>query len=117
MSHTSKLSESIVATDVYHDLPVVKDSTTSRVLVNNSLLRHVMFSMDTGQVLTEHSSPRAVIVNILVGKLAFTIDGVVHEVEAGDVIYLAPNERHAVEALDKTYMSLTLVVAEDGGDN
>ena len=113
MPHVSELSESVVVTQVFQDLPVVKDSTTSRVLVNNRLLRHVMFSMDTGQVLTEHSSARAVIVNVLTGKLAFTIAGKAHHVEAGDVVYLAPGELHAVEALEKTYMSLTLVVAEE----
>ncbi|WP_216382638.1 cupin domain-containing protein [Arcanobacterium phocae] len=104
------LSESVVVADILADLPVVKNSTTSRVVVNNELLRHVMFSMDAGQVLTEHSSSRAVIVNILSGKMLFTVSGEVQTVCGGDVIYLAPNERHAVEAVEPSYMSLTLVV-------
>jgi len=69
-----------------------------------------MFTMDAGQVLTEHTSTRAVIINILEGRFRFTINGKDNEVVPGDVIYLAPNDPHAVEALEPSRMSLTLVV-------
>jgi len=95
---------------VYTNLPISKEATTSRVLVNNDVLRHVMFTMDAGQVLTEHTSTRAVIINILEGRFRFTINGKDNEVVPGDVIYLAPNDPHAVEALEPSRMSLTLVV-------
>ncbi len=107
---TTPVSESGVFTPTFAELPISKNATTSRVLVNNEALRHVMFAMDAGQVLTDHSSPRAVIVNILQGRMRFTVAGTDHEVSAGDVIYLAPDERHAVEALEPARMSLTLVV-------
>ncbi|NEG69352.1 cupin domain-containing protein [Bifidobacterium choloepi] len=113
MSRTTPLGESVVVTDVFADLPIVKESTTSRVLVNNERLRHVMFSMDAGQVLTEHTSARAVIVNMLTGALKFSVAGVPATVRAGDVIYLAPDELHAVEAIEPSYFSLTLVVPGD----
>lgn len=107
---TTPVSQSGVYTNTYTDLPISKEATTSRVLVNNDVLRHVMFTMDAGQVLTEHTSTRAVIVNILEGRFRFTINGKDNEVAPGDVIYLAPNEPHAVEALAPSRMSLTLVV-------
>lgn len=106
---TTTLSESIVCTDINNKLPILEAATTSRVLVNNSVLRHVVFSFDAGQVLTEHASPRAVIVNILEGSLNFEVAGEANIVKTGDVIYLAPNERHALSALEPTRMSLTLV--------
>lgn len=52
-------------TGFYADLPISTGATTSRVLVNHELLRTVTFAMDEGQELTEHSSPRAVVVQIL----------------------------------------------------
>ena len=110
---TTSVFESGVFTQTSADLPISKEATTSRVLVNNELLRHVMFAMDEGQVLTEHSSPRAVIVNILEGRFKFTVAGVDNEVVAGDVIYLAPDERHAVVALEPSRMGLTLVVTDE----
>lgn len=106
---TTPLSESIVCTDINEKLPILEAATTSRVLVNNPVLRHVVFSFDAGQVLTEHASPRAVIVNILEGSLNFEVNGVPQVVKTGDVIYLAPDERHALTALEPTRMSLTLV--------
>lgn len=114
MPTTTPVEESVVATEIFEDLPIIKESTTSRVLVNNDVLRHVMFLMDAGQVLTEHASARAVIVNLLTGTMDFTVGGEKHTLKAGDVIYLAPGERHAVEAVEPCYMSLTLVaVPED----
>ncbi|MDO5729728.1 MAG: cupin domain-containing protein [Actinomycetaceae bacterium] len=106
---SSPVETSTVTTDVFNDLPIAKAATTSRVVVNNDVLRHVVFSFDAGQVLTEHASPRAVIVQLLTGKMSFSIAGNDHVLEAGDVIYLAPGERHALEAIEPCYMGLTLV--------
>lgn len=114
MSCTTRLSESVVATDVFDDLPIVKESITSKVLVNNELLRHVTFSLDAGQVLTEHATGRAVVVGVLAGRMVFTVAGTDHTVTAGDSIFLAPNERHAVEALEPSRMSLTMVLTDGG---
>ncbi|MDO5719587.1 MAG: cupin domain-containing protein [Actinomycetaceae bacterium] len=106
---STAVETSCVITDLLNDLPIAKAATTSRVVVNNDVLRHVVFSFDTGQVLTEHASARAVIVQLLTGKMNFSLSGEDHVLEAGDVIYLAPGERHALEALEPCYMALTLV--------
>ena len=103
------VSESGMFTGLYEQLPILQEATTSRVIVNNDVLRHVLFSFDKGQVLTEHASPRAVIVNILTGAMKFRIGEDTQTLHAGDVVYLAPGDRHALEAVEKCYMSLTLV--------
>ncbi|MBV7282650.1 cupin domain-containing protein [Corynebacterium sp. TAE3-ERU30] len=103
------MDSSTVALGVLSDLPIAREATTSRVLVNNEHLRTVVFSFDAGQVLTEHASPRAVVVQLLDGRLSFTVAGEEHEMHPGDVIYLAPNERHALEALEPSHMSLVMV--------
>lgn len=107
-----KLSDahtSLVQTQLLSELPVVKNATTSRVVVNNEYLRYVLFSFDTGQLLTEHSSSRAVIVNLLSGSMNFELGGVVHKLEAGDIVYLAPGDKHALEALTPCHLALTMV--------
>lgn len=109
---SSPVSQSIVHTGLLDQLPIITEATTSRVVVNNSVLRQVLFSMDAGQVLTEHASPRAVIVQLLSGRMSFSVAGEPHEMTAGDAIYLAPNERHALEALEPCHMALTLVVTD-----
>ncbi len=106
------VSESVVSIGINKNLPILDDTTTSRVVVNNPLLRHVFFTFGEGQVLTDHASARAVIVNILEGKFDFTVGGTKNIVTAGDVIYLAPGERHALTALEPSRMSLTLIDVE-----
>lgn len=110
MASTAK-DESVSALGVFADLPIAKEATTSRVLVNNPLLRVVTFSFDTDQVLTDHSSPRAVVVTMLEGTLDFSYDGQTHAMSPGDTLYLAPGVRHAVHATSPCRMQLVLIDA------
>lgn len=108
MSETP-VTESAVVLDINTDLPVVRESTTSRVIVNNPLLRVVDFTFAPGQLLTEHASPRAVVVTLLDGEMTFEVEGESHTMHAGDVIYLAPDARHALTAITECRMQLVMV--------
>lgn len=95
--------------DVIEKLPLGEQATTSRVLFSNELIRQVVFSFDTGQKLTEHASPKAVVVLLVQGRMSFTLEGKQFEMKAGDTVYLAPGSPHALEALEPCYMALTMV--------
>lgn len=105
----TQVDESQMITGIFDELPVVTESTTSRVVVNNPLLRVVYFSFDTGQLLTTHSSPRAVAVTILSGSMDFTVGEETKSLKAGDLVYLAPGDDHSLVATSPTYMSLVMV--------
>ena len=85
-------TESLFRLGLNDALPISDEATTSRVVVNNEILRTVIFTFDTGQLLTEHTSPRA-----------------------GDVIYLAPGERHALTAVSPCRMQLVMVDVDKAG--
>lgn len=106
---TTERDQSVVHTGVLADLPVTREATTSRVLVNNPLLRVVDFAFDEGQLLTEHTSPRAVIVTLLDGSMDFDLGGNTHSLTAGDVIYMAPGASHALRATSACHMQLVMV--------
>lgn len=106
LSETTDSSTSLGLLDA---LPVQPEATTSRVVVNNPLLRVVYFAFDTGELLTEHSSPRAVVVQLLTGAIRFAYDGVEHAMVAGDVIYLAPGVVHSLVADAPSHLSLVMV--------
>lgn len=108
----SPLTDSVVATGLLSDLPVPAQATTSRVVINNEALRVVLFAMDTDQELTDHASPRAVTVQILDGDMRITVGGTPHDVTAGDVVYLAPDERHALVAQSPCRFCLVMVDLE-----
>ncbi len=97
---------------LHADLPITAEATTSRTVVSNDAARVVSFAMDAGQELTDHSAPRPAVVLVIEGSLAFTVAGQRHELAAGDVVYLAPNERHAVVAMTPCRFVLMLVMAE-----
>lgn len=111
---TTPLDESVVKAGLWADLPVPAEATTSRVVVNNEVLRVVQFAMDTGQELTDHASPRAVTVHVMDGNLNFTVGSHQHILSAGDVVYLAPGERHALVAESPCRFTLVLVDHERG---
>jgi quercetin dioxygenase-like cupin family protein len=108
----TQLSESAAVLGLLDALPVQPEATTSRVVLNNPLLRVVYFAFDAGELLTEHSSPRAVVVQLLTGAIRFTVDGVEHAMTPGDTIYLAPGVRHALVADEPSHLSLVMVDPE-----
>ncbi|GMA40260.1 cupin domain-containing protein [Mobilicoccus caccae] len=109
MPKRTPIGQSSAHLGLHDQLPVNPQSTTSRVLLDNPLLRVVNFSFDAGQQLTEHSSPRAVVVELLEGRMRFTVEGEPHLMNAGDVIYLAPGARHALDAETACRMSLVMI--------
>lgn len=109
MARTTPVSESVVTTGLLEALPVSESSITSRVVVNNPLLRVVVFAFDTGEMLTEHTSPRAVVVQLIDGRLDYTLDGETTTMAPGDVIYMKPGVKHALVALEPSHMSLVMV--------
>lgn len=112
MPKRTATEENVVVQEVLADLPIGKESTTSRVVVNNPLMRVVYFSFDAGQELTEHTSPRAVVVTLLTGVLDFSLGDTPHRMQAGDVIYLAPGQKHALVAVEPAQLQLVMVDLE-----
>lgn len=112
MAQTTPVSDSSAHLDLTQSLPVVTESTTSRVLVTNDVLRVVQFTFDAGELLTEHTSPRAVVVQLVSGSMRFSVEGVEHVMSDGDVIYLAPGARHALVADTPCRMTLVMVDLE-----
>ena len=110
----SETSLSHVVQGLHADLPVSGEATTSRTVVNNDAVRVVAFAMDEGQELTDHSTPHPVVVQVVQGELAFTVAGRRDELSAGDLVYLAPGERHAVLALTACRFVLVMSMGSSG---
>jgi len=52
-----------------------------------------------GAVIREHSHPHEQWSLVLSGTLELTVSGVPHVLQPGQVLYIAPNERHSARAL------------------
>ncbi|WP_128773809.1 cupin domain-containing protein [Actinomyces oricola] len=111
---TTPVTESLFRLGLNEALPVSEEATTSRVVVNNEVLRTVVFTFDAGQLLTEHASTKAVVVTLLEGEMDFSVGQRTERMKAGDVIYLAPGARHALKAVTACRMQLVLVEVGQG---
>ena len=86
----------------------------SDCIVSTTILRKqvgtiTLFAFDKGQELSEHTSPYDAVVQILDGKAQLTIGGEHKEVQAGQIIIMPANVPHALTAIEKFKMLLTMI--------
>ena len=86
----------------------VPNGIVSRTVLNNDDIRAVLFGFAEGQELSEHTSTRHALVQILTGECELTLDGKPQHLKAGDLLYMAPNCPHALRATKQFSMLLTL---------
>jgi hypothetical protein len=87
-------------THLLDGIPVTPSSTTSRVVVNSPALRVVVFALDAGELLTEHSSPRAVVVQLLDGSVRFTVSGEEHLLVQQNAASFRAMDGHRIPPVD-----------------
>jgi quercetin dioxygenase-like cupin family protein len=80
----------------------------SRTLLNTEDSRTILFGFDAGQELTEHTSTRQALIQVLSGECEFWLAGKPHMLKAGDLLYMPPNLPHAVKATTRFSMLLSL---------
>ncbi len=83
----------------------------SRVLLKTAGGSVTVFAFDTGQELSEHTAPFDALVQVLDGEAEITVAGVVHRVPAGEALRLPANRPHALRAVTRFTMQLTMVRA------
>lgn len=84
----------------------------SRTLLSGSTTRVVLFGFSEGQELSEHISTKQAMVQILSGECDFLLNGKSHLLKSGDLLYMPPNQPHAVRAITPFAMLLTLFKSE-----
>jgi quercetin dioxygenase-like cupin family protein len=68
-----------------------------------------LFAFDFGQELSEHTSPFNAFVHVLDGEVEITISGKVFNLKKGEAISIPGNQPHAVNAIKKFKMLLTMI--------
>lgn len=68
-----------------------------------------VFAFDKGEGLSEHIAPFDAMVQVLEGKVKITIGGKPHDLEAGETIIMPANISHALHAVERFKMLLTMI--------
>jgi quercetin dioxygenase-like cupin family protein len=81
----------------------------SKIIAKNDGGNVTLFAFDEGQNLSEHTAPFNAIVQIVEGEAKIYINGIEHSVLEGEAIIMPANIPHAVVALQKFKMMLTMI--------
>ena len=90
----------------YQDAAVVSRQITKADAGNVTL-----FAFDKEQGLSEHTAPFDALVYVLEGEARVTISGNPFDLKAGDAIVMPANEPHALFAVERFKMLLTMIRA------
>jgi len=71
-----------------------------------------LFAFDKDQQLSEHSAPFDALIQVLDGKAKIMIDGKPYELTTGQSIIMPANIPHAVYAVEKFKMLLTMIKSD-----
>ncbi len=84
-------------------------SVVSKTIVKKPAGNISLFAFDKGEGLAEHSSPHDALVQLLDGKAEIIIGGSPFNLEAGQSIILPANIPHALKAIERFKMMLTMI--------
>lgn len=99
----------VAIADAAATVTIQPGAVVSKVVHRDDHLNVTVFGFDTGEELTEHRAARAAIVQVLKGRLRFTVDGQELDAGPGFWLHMAPEAPHALVATEPTVMLLTLV--------
>ena len=84
-------------------------SVVSRQIVKKKIGTVTLFAFDRGQELSEHTTPYDALVVIVDGEAEITISGRAHRVKQGELIVMPANQPHALKAVARFKMVLTML--------
>ncbi len=84
-------------------------SIVSRQITKAEAGNVTLFAFDINQGLSEHTAPFDALVHILEGEAEVTISGSPFQLKTGDAIIMPANEPHALKAVQKFKMLLTMI--------
>jgi len=84
-------------------------SIVSREILKKSTGKVTVFAFDEHEGLSEHTSPFDALVHVIEGAVEISISGKPHKVSAGELILMPANQPHALKALSRFKMILTMI--------
>jgi quercetin dioxygenase-like cupin family protein len=84
-------------------------SVVSRAIIDRKTGSVTLFAFDEGQGLSEHKAPYDGLITLLDGEAEVTISGKSVHLKEGEMIMLPANKPHALKALTRFKMLLTMI--------
>jgi len=84
-------------------------SVVSREIISKKTGTVTLFAFDQGQGLSEHTAPFDALVHVFDGEAEISISGRPLRVKRGEVVIMPANQPHALKAIEKFKMMLTMI--------
>ncbi|MFN8385112.1 MAG: cupin domain-containing protein [Anaerolineales bacterium] len=84
-------------------------SVVSRQITKADAGNVTLFAFDKDQELSEHTAPYDALAHVLDGEVEITLGGKPFQLKTGDAIIMPANVPHAVKALTRFKMLLTMI--------
>ena len=85
----------------------------SRMLLKKETGNITLFSFDTGQGLSEHTSPFDAVVEVVDGEGTFIIDGESQTLKTGEMMIMPANIPHDVQAAEAPFKMLLIMIRSE----
>lgn len=99
----------ILKTSLLDAVAYQEGAVVSRTLVDKKAGTVTLFAFGQGQGLSEHTAPFDALVQILDGEAEITISGKAFHLGPGEIILMPANEPHALKAVSRFKMILTMI--------
>lgn len=106
---TNPAFESTIVSNLAQQIDYADGGVVSKQILKNQAGNVTLFSFDKDQGLSEHSAPFDALVQILDGEAEIRIGGVLHKIRAGEIIIMPANIPHALHAVERFKMLLTMI--------
>lgn len=94
------------------EIEYAQNGIVSKMVLKKKTGNVTLFAFDKGQELSAHSAPFDALVQIIEGKSIIVIDGIEHLISSGESIVMPSDIPHAVIAIERFKMILTMIKSE-----
>jgi len=108
MTDTVEISKSVghIVVEIIEYIP---HSVLSRTIIKKSSGNVDVMSLDTGEGLSEKTTPFDTFAQIIDGKAEVVIDGTTHQLNTGQGIVIPAHRSHCINANERFKMILTII--------
>ena len=86
-----------------------ENAVVSREIIRKETGTVTIFAFDKGEGLSEHTAPFDAMVQVVDGKAEIIISGSKNVVKKGEMIIMPANDPHALNAIERFKMVLTMI--------
>lgn len=97
--------------DAAKQVDIQAGAVVSKVVHRDDNLDVTVFGFAAGEGLTEHTATRPAVVQVLSGRLKFTVEDEEIQMVPGTWLHMGPGAPHSLTAVEPTVMLLTMLQA------